>query len=149
MVRKSSSTHPKTTIFLFNIDPIFDLQQFFDVTVFVASFFCIFGPILRVMALGTVTVRSASKFHAERSGREIQGSHGDPFRVIFCFQLRPPLSGEQFFEPAPQFKSLPPPFVPPTSNPTPKSTPFVSPKNDQTAADIHRLFESMSTTSIF
>ena len=79
------------------------------------------------MALGTVTVRSALKFHAERSGREIQGSHGDPLRAIFCFQLRPPISGEHFFEPAPQFKSLPP-FVPPTSNPTPKSTPFVSPK---------------------
>ena len=46
------------------------------------------------MALGTVTVGSASKFHAERSGREIQGSHGDPFRAIFCFQLRPPISGE-------------------------------------------------------
>ena len=64
------------------------------------------------MALGTVTVGSASKFHAERSGREIQGSHGDPFRAIFCFQLRPPISGEQFFEPAPQFKSLPPPSSP-------------------------------------
>ena len=60
------------------------------------------------MALGTVTVGSASKFHAERSGREIQGSHGDPFRAIVCFQLRPPISGELFFEPAPQFKSLPP-----------------------------------------
>ena len=73
---------------------IFDLQpNFCDVTLFLQVFF-IFGPILRVMALGTVTVGSASKFHAERSGREIQGSHGDPFRAIFCFQLRPPISGE-------------------------------------------------------
>ena len=34
----------------------------------------------------------------------------------------------------------------------PKSTPFVqtvSPKKDQTTADIHRFFESTSTTSIF
>ena len=50
------------------------------------SFFA-FGPFLRVMALGTVTVGSASKFHAERSGREIQGSHGDPFRAIFAFNF--------------------------------------------------------------
>ena len=43
------------------------------------------------MALGTVTVGSASTFHAERSGREIQGSHGDLFRAIFSFQLRTPM----------------------------------------------------------
>ena len=31
-----------------------------------------------------------------------------PVSCTFCFQLRPPISGEHFFEPAPQFKSLPP-----------------------------------------
>ena len=74
---------------------IFDLQPIFcDVTFFVYFFFLNLLSNSGVMALGTVTVGSASKFHAERSGREIQGSHGDPFRAIFCFQLRPPISGE-------------------------------------------------------
>ena len=57
-------------------------------------FFAVFRRFFAILALGTLTVGSASKFHAERSGREIQGSHGDPFRALFCFQLRPPISGE-------------------------------------------------------
>ena len=64
------------------------------------------------MAFGTVTVGSALKFHAERSGREIQGSHGDPFRAIFVFNFDNPFSGEQFFKPAPQSGSLTPPLSP-------------------------------------
>ena len=66
----------------------------------------------------------------------------------FCFQLRPPISGEPFFEPAPQFKSLPP-LCPPNIQSNTKINLSTSTKNDQTAADIHRFFESMSTTSIF
>ena len=61
------------------------------------------------MALGTVTVGSASKFHAERSGREIQGSHGDPFRAIFCFQLRPPILANIFVLLTPINQGYPPP----------------------------------------
>ena len=79
---------------------IFDLQpNFCDVTFFCMLFFFGGGPIPGVMALGTVTVGSASKFHAERSGREIQGSHGDPFRAIFDFNFDRPSSGEQFSNP--------------------------------------------------
>ena len=63
--------------------------------------FCILSLFLRLLALETVTAGSASKFHAERSGREILGSHSDPFRTLFGFQLRPPISGEHFLEPAP------------------------------------------------
>ena len=131
-------------IFLFNIDLIFDLQPNFRRN----TFCCIFDPFLKVLALGTVTVGFALKNHVERSGREIQGSHGEPFRAIFCFQLRPPISGEPFFEPAPQFRSLPP-LCPPNIQSNTKINLSMSPKNDQTAADIHRFFESMSTTSIF
>ena len=103
------------------------------------------------MALGTVTVGSASKFHAERSGREIQGSHGDQFHALFAFNFDRQFLANNFPSPTPGGKANPP-LVPPTSHPTPKSTPFVqtvSPKNDQTAADIHRFLESMSTTSFF
>ena len=75
------------------------------------------------MALGTVMVGSASKFHAERSGREIQGSHGDPFRAIFVFNFDRQFLANNFSSPPPSLKAYPP-FVPPTSNPTPK---FVQP----------------------
>ena len=89
---------------------IFDLQpNFCDVTLFLHVFFLIFGPIPGVMALGTVTVGSASKFHAERSGREIQGSHGDPFRALFCFQLRPPILANIFVLLTPINQGYPPP----------------------------------------
>jgi len=141
-LHKRPGRAPNTTIFFQHQLDFSTFNPIFDVTVF----FCIFGPFLKVLALGTVTVGSALKNHAERSGREIQGSHGDPFRTIFCFQLRPPISGEPFFEPAPQFGSLPP-LCPPNIQSNTKINLSMSTKNDQTAADIHRFFESMSTTT--
>ena len=59
------------------------------------------------MALGTVTVGSASKFHAERSGREIQGSHGDPFRALFAFNFDRQFLANIFSSPPPSLKAYP------------------------------------------
>ena len=64
------------------------------------------------MALGTVTVGSASKFHAERSGREIQGSHGDPFRALFAFNFDRQFLANIFSSPPPSLKAYPPPLSP-------------------------------------
>ena len=128
MVQKCPWKHPDTTIFLFNIDPILT----FNPICWCNSFFFLhfwsisegYGPRDR-----------HSWIRLEISCRTVwsrnSGLSRRPVSCTFCFQLRPPISGEHFFEPAPQFKSLPPPFVPPTSNPTPKSTPFVQTVSQQ------------------
>ena len=93
---------PNGTIFDFHFELRFRTTLFFDVTVFL-HFWSIsegYGPRDR-----------HSWIRLEISCRTVwsrnSGLSRRPVSCTFCFQLRPPISGEHFFEPAAQFKSLP------------------------------------------
>ena len=58
------------------------------------------------LADGSGTVEFVSKFCTGWYGREIQGSHGEPFGDDFCFSCRWQFPGESFFELPPSARKV-------------------------------------------